>query len=229
MFHTGLFSNKYFTVFLLRTRTYSYITSLIFKIQEVNIAKIYSIYSPQSNLPIVPILSLIDIFPPKSRILSVQSPWNSTIPYPCLFWHWCFWRAQIHCIIECSSFWVCFLMIQVMLFWKDYYMSDVSSEEHIRRQMISICAITCEINFDHLAKGVAARFFHSTDRIFPLKKNCNNNKKKIRVSCWVLSIFLCNFPPSSLKVLSDAIELEGRIVRRQLQVNSKYFPLILHL
>lgn len=50
-------------------------------------------------------------------------------------------------------------MSQLAHFWKDYYIYDVSSEYHIKRQIMSLCPITGDINFDHLAKVVSARFF----------------------------------------------------------------------
>lgn len=140
--------------------------------------KHYSIYSQYSNLPIVLRLSLIVTFPSQLQdltlyvfgchISSVSFKLNSSSPLSFLTLtflgstDWLYYT--IFLIWGLSN---CFLMIQVMHFWKEYYISDVSSENHIRRQMISICAITCDINFDHLAKGVSARFFHCKGAIFP--------------------------------------------------------------
>ena len=86
---------------------------------------------------------------------------------------------------------------------------DVSSEYHIKKQMMSIRSITGDVNFDHLAKVLYARFFHSQDTISPFViYNIGGGKKKLMVSLLHFKCISVQPFQSSFQALSDSTELE---------------------
>lgn len=87
--------------------------------------------------------------------------------------HWHFWRILANYFVKCSSIGICLMfshdLIKVMQFWQQYHMNNALCAVHpISRYMMSTCIITSNVNFDHLIKGMPARFLQCKVLFFPL-------------------------------------------------------------
>ena len=93
----------------------------------------------------------------------------------------CFpWSREPECaflllllLVSCSLIGICLMfshdLIKVMQFWQQYHMKNVPCAVHpISRYMMSTCLITGNVNFDHLIKGLSARFLQCKVLFFPL-------------------------------------------------------------